>query len=159
MYKSITLALAFLTTTAFPVISHACDIAASDLNNIPQSISPERGEWLLIQAWTLDCVICERQKPDLSKLNSDYSNFKVVNLSLDGANNLQAVRSRVSQKPYTMSNYISDIDSFRSIMAHCFDERFLGTPTYILFSPESKVLAVRTGPLDLKSLPNQLNLQ
>jgi len=158
MIRLYTLLISIAVSLSVPSISTACQVSARDLNQIPQQITPQKGEWLLIQAWTLDCAVCERQKPELSELNASYNNFRVVNLSLDGLGNLGAIQSRVSQKQYTMRNYVAELDSFRSIMSECFGKTYLGTPTYILYSPNSEVMAVRTGPFNLKALPKQLNL-
>ena len=155
--KSITYTL-FAAANFFAAEVMACTISAKTTDQQATNIEPVKGHWLLIQAWTLDCIECERQKPDLSKLNSEYSNFTAITLSLDGASNMNEIKSRIQSKNYSMNNYVSNIPSFREQMSTCFNKPFVGTPTYILYSPKSEVMAVKTGPIDLAAIPNQLNL-
>jgi len=157
-YKLLIPLSAFVASFLTPMTSYACEIGVRDMNHIPHTITPSKGEWLLIQAWTLDCAVCERQKPELSALNETYDKLKIVNLSLDGNDNIAAIRERVSEKQHSMKNYIMEPEKFQATMNKCFGKDYVGTPTYILYSPEAEVVVVRTGPFDLGTLPKQLDL-
>jgi len=138
----------------------ACTIDAKtlDKNSLPVKAIP--GQWVLVQAWTLDCAVCEQQKPELSALNDQYKDFTSVTLSLDGISKLDQVKQRVNLHSYSFDHYITELNSFRDqLKSECFSTDYVGTPTYILYSPSSEVAVVRTGPIDLASLPAQLKLR
>ena len=59
----------------------------------------------------------------------------------------------------SLDYYIGEVESFRTQLKECFNKKYFGTPTYIRYSPKADVVAVRTGPLDLVSLPAQLKLK
>jgi len=134
-----------------------------DAHNINSKLSPAivssvPGQWTLVQLWTLDCVVCEKQKPALSQLNKDYDGFTVFGLSLDGLSNADSVKARLAEKLLSFDNYLAELDSVKLQLQSSFDSEYTGTPTYILYSPAGKIIAVHPGPIDLQKLPKQLEL-
>jgi len=124
----------------------------------PAVVSSVPGQWTLVQLWALDCVVCEEQKPGLSELNNNYDELTVLGLSLDGLGNAVDVRERLASKQLSFDNFIAELNSVVAQLQSAFDSEYIGTPTYILYSPVGKIVAVQPGPIDLQKLPEQLKL-
>ena len=145
-------------------ISLSASATKLDAHNVNSKLSPAivssvPGQWTLVQLWTLDCVACEKQKPALSQMNKEYDGLTVLGLSLDGLSNADNVRARLADKLLSFDNYLAELDSVKLQLQSSFDSEYAGTPTYILYSPASKIVAVHPGPIDLPKLPRQLELK
>lgn len=149
-----------LLLSSISLLASANKLDAHKVNSqlSPAVVSSVPGQWTLIQLWALDCVVCEKQKPALSKMNEDYNELTVLGLSLDGLSNAVDVRARIAGKRLSFDNYIAELNSVRSQLQSSFDSEYVATPTYILFSPTGKIIAVQPGPINLQNLPEQLKL-
>lgn len=115
------------------------------------------GKWNLLTVWALDCAICEKQKPALSHFHEKFPQLEVTGLSIDGLAQIDAVRQRLLEKPVSFANHLID---YRELARHFnkeFRTPFIGTPTYIFYSPEGKLLEVHAGPMDFTKLQKILN--
>ena len=112
----------------------------------------EQGRWNLVAIWALDCVICEKQKPTLSKFHTSHSTLNVVGVSIDGKSNLKQVRQRLKEKPVSFENYLVEFPTFNLEYQARYKARFIGTPTYILYGPKGEVQGIQAGPIDFIKL-------
>jgi len=160
MVNRISIALLALLLSSISLLASANQLDARKVNTqlSPATVSSVPGQWTLVQLWTLDCVVCEKQKPALSQLNEDYEELTVLGLSLDGLGYADDVRARITDKGFSFDNYIAELDSVKLQLQSSFDSEYVGTPTYILYSPAGKIIAVQPGPINLKKLPEQLEL-
>lgn len=127
-------------------------------NLSPAVVESVPGQWTLVQLWALDCAVCEEQKPALSQMNKEYKELTVLGLSLDGLSNVENVKKRLASKLTSFDNFIAELGSVKSQLQSLFSSEYIGTPTYILYSPKGKIVTVQPGPIDLLSLPKQLSL-
>jgi len=157
MIKHLTFAL---LSCSISLSASADSLQAHKVNSqlSPAIVASVPGQWTLVQLWALDCVVCEEQKPSLSALNTDYDELTVLGLSLDGLGNVVDVRERLAGKGFSFDNFIAELDSVRLQLQNSFNKKYIGTPTYILYSPKGEIVAVQAGPIDLQKLPNQLEL-
>jgi len=147
-----------LLSASLCVFANKIEAYTVDRTLSPAFVSSIQSQWTLVQLWTLDCAVCERQKPVLSQLNKDYNELTVVGLSLDGLGNAESVRERLASKLPSFDNYIAELSSVKLQLQNTFKSEYVGTPTYILYAPNGKLVAVQPGPIDLNSLPQQLEL-
>lgn len=149
-----------LLLSSIPLFASANKLQAHKVNSqlTPVAVSSVAGQWTLVQLWTLDCVVCEKQKPALSQINNDYNELTVLGLSLDGLDLANDVRASLTVKALSFDNYIAELDSVKVQLQNSFDSKYRGTPTYILYSPAGKITAVQHGPIDLQKLPERLEL-
>ena len=110
------------------------------------------GQWNLVAIWALDCIICEKQKPTLSKFHTSHKRLHVVGVSIDGKSNLQQVRERLKEKPVSFDNYLVEFPTFSLEYQARYKARFFGTPTYILYGPKGEIQGIQAGPLDFVKL-------
>jgi len=149
-----------LLTLAFSSAVFANTFTAYSLESTDNKnqISPIPNQWTLIQLWALECEVCERQKPLLSQLNADYTDFAVIGLSIDGVENSHAVKTHIEKSDTAYPQYIDSLPALKAQLQDAFDTPFIGTPTYFLYSPQGKFITLHAGPLELESLPEQLRL-
>lgn len=112
------------------------------------------GKWTLVAIWALDCVACEQQKPELSSINKKLEHLNVVGLSVDGLSNIDSVNQRLSDKPVSFDNVIVELKAFQNEYQSRYGSQYVGTPTYILYSPDKQIDSIRVGPMDFSLLSN-----
>ena len=116
----------------------------------------QRDRWTLVAIWSLDCVTCEQQKPDLSAINTRLGNLTVVGLSIDGTDQMKAVRNRLAKRPVSFDNIVLNYGDFAAEYEQRFQRPYTATPTYILFNPDYEVKSINVGPLDFSTLETYL---
>lgn len=141
----------------FSTPSHGIDAWSIQDTDKRHSITPVQNQWTLVSLWALDCIVCEQQKPALSQFNTRYPNIDIVGVSLDGRANVDLVRQRLAEKPVSFKNAITDLASFEPQYRSQFGKQYIGTPTYILYSPDRKLKGVHVGPIDLNNLIKLVN--
>jgi len=80
MVNRISIALLALLLSSISLLASANQLDARKVNTqlSPATVSSVPGQWTLVQLWTLDCVVCEKQKPALSQLNEDYEEARLI---------------------------------------------------------------------------------
>jgi len=110
------------------------------------------GQWRMLAFWALDCVLCEQQKPRLSQFNQRYDQLSVLGIAIDGRQHLAAIKKRLQDKPVSFPNAVVDYPTFAAQFHAQFGQKFLVTPTYLLYSPTGDDMTIHTGTLDFTRL-------
>lgn len=141
--------------------SYVLAFDAWDIADPERTISAQAkpGQWTLLAFWALDCVLCEQQKPRLSQFNQRFDQLSVLGISIDGRQQIDAIRNRLQEKPVSYPNTVVDYPAFADQYRAEFGEKFLVTPTYLLYSPTGEVLAIRMGSLNFTRLARIIGTQ
>ena len=113
-----------------------------------------KGKWVLVMFWAIHCKYCEMNKPAIDAFYKKHKDRDavVVGVSIDGMDQIDAIRKKLRQSPTAYPNYVADL----SLMALNYEaaalEPFRGTPTYWFFSPKGELKAVNPGPVRLEAL-------
>ncbi len=115
-----------------------------------------KGKWVLVMFWATDCAICKMQEPTISSFHEARSEIdaEVIGISIDGPDKMDEVKQYLKENKLSYPNYVSDVISVSFNYNAITQSQFRGTPTYMLFNPEGKLLGDNPGPIGLEALEN-----
>lgn len=146
------LSLALMTLVAMP--AHAVDIVSTDGQPSRLNAEVSEGNWSLVMLWSHDCIPCEKQKPMIESFykRTNSRGISVVGLSTDD----KALRAKAAatyrQTRTTFPNFFFDGQNFQRDYQRLAGQNFLGTPTYMVFTPTGELTGVHTGAITRKML-------
>lgn len=114
------------------------------------------GQWTVVMFWATDCMICKQQEPLISAFHEKRkaSNAKVIGIAIDGMEKKELVKNHLKTNPTSYPNYIGSLEMIGLNYQNITEESFRGTPTYLVFSPEGKLVGQNAGPMRLEALEN-----
>ncbi len=117
-----------------------------------------KGKWVLVMFWALNCHVCEMNKPAIIEFHQKHkdNDAVVVGVSIDGMDQLAAIKSKLKEAPLGFPNYVAELGIMAINYQIAAEESFRGTPTYWLFSPEGELKAVQPGPVKIKALESYM---
>ncbi len=137
-----------LTSIVFSSPLVAKNEAKGKLANISNQIG--KGQWTIVEAWHNKCGICMTGMPAMVKSIGTYPNTKVIGVSLDGD---ARIAQRVIRKYHiNFPTIMSNVTEFNAYVKKVANKKLTGVPTYMIFSPQGKVVAYQSG----KITPQQL---
>lgn len=149
----LSLALALASTHA---LGRASDIEVRTLDghNTPLSAYFEPGKWTMFMMWTTYCGICRAQYPTVSAFHDKHkdSDAKVVGISLDGYAEVDKVRRYIASKPMSFDNTVTEVEAITPAYEKITEDKFTGTPTYLLFDPSGALIAHVPGELTMEDV-------
>lgn len=113
-----------------------------------------KGKWLLVMIWSTTCHICEQQKPSMSEFHSKHKDnlAEVVGIAIDGMENIDAVRANVKSQVTSFPSFVGELVIVASHYLGMTQESLRGTPTYLLFNPDGKLVGNNPGPMRIEAL-------
>ena len=114
----------------------------------------EPQKWTLVMVWTTYCGVCREQYPKVAAFHDAHhdTDVKVVGISLDGFDRVDAVRAYIAERPQSFNSVIADLAEVASGYQRSTGEPFAGTPTYMLFSPQGELLGHIVGPTKMEAI-------
>ena len=120
-----------------------------------------KGKWTVVMFWVSDCPICNQEAPAWSVFDARHrgKDAEVVGLSLDGLAGKKAAKAFVERHLVDFPNLIGEPEA----VARMFTERgrspFLGTPSFLVYSPSGELKARQVGPLPPERLEEYIRKQ
>jgi len=92
----------------------------------------DNGKWTLVKIWQAACHVCGEQAPMMSEAHLERSeDFNVIGISIDGRKGLASANRFISRHQ---------------------PAGFRGTPSYLLFNPDNKLMAAQPGMISKDAL-------
>lgn len=106
-------------------------------------------QWTVVMIWASDCHVCNVEASQFVKLHKKYhdKNIRVLGVSVDGQRKKAAAQEFINIHNINFPNLIGDLETITQLYKQYTSETWVGTPTFIIFSPEGKVMAQRPGML------------
>lgn len=106
-------------------------------------------QWTVVMFWASDCHVCNVEANQFVKLHTDYQNknIRVLGVSVDGNVKKADAQEFINIHNINFPNLIGEPETIASLYNQYTNETWLGTPTFMVFSPLGKVMAQRTGML------------
>ncbi len=126
------------------------DLIDIDGKAVSSEANVGEGKWTVVMVWSTSCHICTAQKPMISKFHNEHAdkNAHVIGIALDGPSNLDDVQRYVKKHDVSFPTYVvPDINFFAVQYAATALEDLAGTPTYLIYNPDGKLLGVNPGPV------------
>jgi peroxiredoxin len=137
-----------------PVISWAQGL--SDFDGNPHSLDEYtgKGNWTVVMIWAHACPICsmEVQKFDMFHANHAGKDAMVLGISIDGGGNEQKARDFIDRHELAFPNLIGKPATVAQLHRRLSGRQLLGTPTFLLFTPEGRLAGMQVGPLEPEAI-------
>lgn len=136
----------FITNTSFAM----SNLSTGAHTSIASYVGKDH--WTIVQAWKSDCGICNTHMPTFVKNARRFPNTKVIGVSLDG--NRQIAKNFVSKHGVNFPTLLSNKREFNQYLRRVAKEGLTGTPTYLVFNPQGKLIALQPGHVPFASIYN-----
>jgi len=110
------------------------------------------GKWTILEVWASDCPQCRRHMPEMVKFDGKLKNARMLSVSLDGQRGIQDAKDFISEFGMKFPTIISNPIEMNVWMQENLGESLIGTPTFILFDSEGKLVAAQPGIVSTASL-------
>lgn len=147
----------WLLGALFPLLAAAApDVALRDIDGAVHHAKEYigRGQWTVVAVWRVDCVICQRELPEIAFFHDAHkgNDAAVLGVSVDGFSDRVRVKKFINEHALGFPNLIgerSDIDRFGA-------GPLLGTPTLLIFTPDGKLASRHVGASEPEYLDREL---
>lgn len=147
----------------FSTTSHATAFELKTLDNQPTELNEYvgQGKWVLVMLWASDCAICMQQEPAISAFHDAHqaTDAVVVGISIDGYEKINAVNGYLDRFKPNFVNLVGELDNIAASYETAAQEPFRGTPTYLLYTPQGKLVGNNPGPLRTKAIEQFIEKQ
>jgi hypothetical protein len=116
-----------------------------------------KGQWTIIEAWHHKCKICMTGMPAMVKSIGTYPNTKVIGVSLDG--NARIAQSIIRKYRINFPTLMSNVKEFDAYVKKVAKRKLTGVPTFMIFSPQGKLVAFQSGKITPQQLRNFISKQ
>jgi thiol-disulfide isomerase/thioredoxin len=102
-----------------------------------------RGQWTVVALWSVDCVICQRELPEVAFFHDAHKDkdARVLGVSVDGYAERARVRGFIDHHGLGFPNLLGE----RADVAGFGGGALRGTPTYLIFTPDGRLAARHVG--------------
>ena len=145
------LSLTFLLLSVFTSQSLS---AFTDMDGRQDSIINYIGKdkWTIVEVWESNCHICRQHMPDMVKFDGKLKNARIIGISLDGQKGIDAAEEFIMEYDIKFPTILTNYVEMNTWMQHYIGEPLVGTPTFILFDSEGKLVAAQSGIVSTNSL-------
>jgi len=128
--------------------------AFTDMNGKKDSIENHIGKnkWTILEVWESNCPACRMHMPDLVKFDGKLKNARIVGVTLDGQAGIDAAETFIDEYDVKFPTIVTNYVEMNIWMQQNIGESLVGTPTFILFDPEGKLVAAQPGIVSTASL-------
>jgi len=132
--------------------------SASAFTNIetgkPDKITNYIGDnkWTVLEIWASDCPACRMHMPEMVEFDGKLKNTRILSVSVDGQAGSDDTEDFIAEFDMKFPTILSNPVEMNVWMQRAVGENFIGTPTFILFDPEGKLVAAQPGIVSTTSL-------
>ncbi|MEE9309860.1 MAG: TlpA disulfide reductase family protein [Cocleimonas sp.] len=128
--------------------------AFTDMEGKQDSIMNHIGKdkWTIVEVWESNCHACRQHMPDMVKFDGKLKNARLVGISLDGQKGIDAAEDFIMEYDIKFPTILTNYVEMNIWMQQSIGESLVGTPTFILFDPEGKLVAAQPGIVSTASL-------
>ncbi|MCP3870331.1 MAG: TlpA family protein disulfide reductase, partial [Gammaproteobacteria bacterium] len=112
------------------------------------------GKWLVVMLWSVTCGICAREVPVYSEFHDEHKSkdIRILGVSLDGFEKRNHIRDTMRQWDMRFPTLVADHGLFPANYEAATGERLVGTPTFMVYTPEGELVANNPGPMRTSAL-------
>jgi len=147
--KNFTTALLILSFSLLLQVAQADFKGFEDFQGKPQVLKNYvgKGKWLVVMIWASDCHICNKeahQYVDFHMVHSD-EDATVLGISIDGESRKIEAEKFIKKHAIDFPNLIAEPAYAGRMYQELTGSSFLGTPSFLIFSPEGELKAADAG--------------
>ena len=111
-----------------------------------------KNKWTILEVWASDCPACRAHMPEMVKFDGKLKNTRIIGVSLDGQQGADDAEDFLAEFDVKFSTLLTNPIEMNVWMEQRIGESLVGTPTFILFDPEGKLVAAQPGIVSTVSL-------
>lgn len=113
-----------------------------------------KGSWIIVTFWASDCSICNRDAHELVALHAAHRDrgIDVLGISTDGTGRIEDAKQFIERNRLNYPNLITDSGNAARIYYTAAQGKFVGTPTFLVYSPGGRLLAKQFGTVSREQL-------
>lgn len=124
------------------------DIVLKGLDGATRNVNEfiGKGQWTVVAIWHSDCPICKRDIHEMAFFHDAHKKTKdatVLGISVDGYANKAKAQRFVDEHSLDFTNLVAEPEQIARFGAG----RFVGTPTFYIYSPQGELAAKQVGPI------------
>ena len=145
---------AFKTWLVTLLIIGSNAFAFTDMNGKKDSINNHIGKdkWTILEIWESNCPACRMHMPEMVKFDGKLKNARILGVTLDGQEGIENAEDFISEFDVKFPTIVTNYVEMNIWMERSIGESLRGTPTFILFDPEGKLVAAQPGIVSVASL-------
>ena len=110
-------------------------------------------KWLIVMFWASDCHVCNQEAQAYIGFHekNKATRARVLGVSMDGTVKRAAAEAFIKRHQVSFPNLIGDPQAIATEYQLLSGRRWLGTPSFMIFSPDGQLRAAETGavPVDV----------
>jgi len=128
--------------------------AFTNMEGKPDQISNHigKGKWTILEVWESNCPACRMHMPEMVKFDGKLKNARILSVSLDGQRGIEAAENFIMEYDMKFPTILTNFVEMNVWMQQSIGESLVGTPTFILFDSEGKLVAAQPGIVSTESL-------
>ena len=128
--------------------------AFTDMEGKPDLISNHigKGKWTILEVWESNCPACRMHMPEMVKFDGKLKNARILSVSLDGQRGIKAAEDFIDEYDMKFPTILTNLVEMNIWMQKSMGGPLVGTPTFILFDSEGKLVAAQPGIVSTESL-------
>lgn len=128
--------------------------AFTDLNGKKDSINNHIGKdkWTILEIWESSCGACRMHMPEMVKFDGKLKNARILGVTLDGQDGIDDAEDFIAEYDVKFPTIVTNYVEMNIWMEQSIGESLRGTPTFILFDPQGKLVAAQPGIVAVASL-------
>ena len=148
------LAKTLLLSVIGALILSGSALAFTDLNGEKTTIEAEvgNGKWTVVEIWAADCHACRMHMPEMVDFDGKVKDLRIVGISLDGQAGKADAKSMIKEYGIPFKTILSNPIEVNAWMEVTAEEGLIGTPTFMIFDPEGKLVALQPGIISVAAI-------
>lgn len=150
-----------LTLSVVLMVSAAADaVQLKDFDGNPRSLDDYIGDgkWLVVMLWASDCHICNQEVASYVDFHTGHKgeDATVLGISLDGTGGKGDALGFLERHAVNYPNLIGEPTEVASLYTSLTGQRWRGTPTFLVYSPDGKLSAQQAGAVPTKLIEQHM---
>ncbi len=135
--------------------------AITDMNNNPINIETlvGKGHWAIVEVWASDCRMCQLSIQHIVNFKATHPEVDIIGVSVDGKEGKAHAQGFIHEQKLTFPNFLSNKEEIDKYLFTTIEKNFIGTPTFIFYDPQGKLLTVQPKALTEKELSGFIDSQ
>ena len=106
-----------------------------------------QGKWAVVMIWASDCEACNQEAKEYVKFNKAHKDKDafILGISTDGREKKAGAVKFIERHGIDFENLIDEPENVARLYSSLTGQQFVGTPTFLLFSPVGELRAAQVG--------------
>lgn len=118
-----------------------------DGNNRVLSDYTGKGKWTVVMLWVSDCHVCNQEASEYDAFHDKHKEVdaRMLGISMDGIEGRKDAMAFIKRNDVGFPNLIGDPQTVASLYIGLTGGDWVGTPTFLVFSPSGELKAAQPG--------------